>query len=106
MTWYKLQTDEVLKTLGVDHKTGLSNTQAERRLAETGANELEHEQKASILHLLLGQFKNPLIIILIVGAMLSTYIGHTVDAVAILVIVLINIMIGFVQALNMQKSMD
>lgn len=106
MTWYRLKADETLKTLGVDQKAGLSDTQADERLAEFGANELAHEQKASVMHLLLGQFKNPLIIILMVGAFLSFYIGHTVDAVAILVIVLINIMIGFIQELNMQKSMD
>ncbi len=106
MTWYRLESDETLQTLGVDQKTGLSDTAATKRLAEFGTNELAHEQKASIIHLLLGQFKNPLIIILMVGAFLSFYIGHTVDAVAILVIILINIMIGFIQELNMQKSMD
>jgi len=106
MTWYRLESDETLKSLGVDQKSGLSDTEADKRLSEFGANELAHEQKASIIHLLLGQFKNPLIIILMVGAFLSFYIGHTVDAVAILVIVLINIMIGFIQELNMQKSMD
>ena len=106
MTWYRLESNEALKTLGVDQKSGLSNTEADKRLSEFGANELAQEKKASIIQLLLVQFKNPLIIILLIGAFLSFYIGHTVDAIAILVIVLINIMIGFIQELNMQKSMD
>ena len=106
MLWYRLKTDEALKMLDVDQNIGLSDIDADKRLVEFGANELAQEEKASILQLLLVQFKNPLIIILIVGAFLSFYIGHIIDAIAILVIVLINIIIGFIQELNMKKSMD
>jgi len=106
MTWYRLRADEALKTLNVDQRSGLTDAEVDKRLVESGANELAKEQKASAVQLLLEQIKNPLIIILIVGAFLSLYIGHTVDAVAIFVIALINITISFIQELNMQKSMD
>ncbi|HID92602.1 MAG TPA: ATPase, partial [bacterium (Candidatus Stahlbacteria)] len=106
MIWYKLKADEALKALEVEQRSGLTDAEADKRLTESGANELAQEQKASVLQLLLVQVKNPLIIILIVGALLSFYIGHTIDAIAILVIVLINITISFMQELNMQKSMD
>ncbi|MEN8726555.1 MAG: cation-translocating P-type ATPase [Sulfurovum sp.] len=106
MLWYKLKIDEALKTLNVDQSSGLTDTEADIRLVQSGANELRQEEKASVWYLLLEQIKNPLIIILIVGVFLSLYIGHIVDAVAIMVIVLINIMISFMQELNMQKSMD
>jgi Ca2+-transporting ATPase len=56
--------------------------------------------------LLLNQLKNPLIIILLVGAAFSMYTGHLVVAIAIGVIAIINLAISFVQKLNMQKSMD
>jgi Ca2+-transporting ATPase len=106
MIWYNLEVDEVIKALEVDQKSGLTDTEVDKRFAESGANELAQEQKTSVLHLLLKELKNPLILILIVGAFLSFYIGHTVDAIVILVIVLINVMISFTQELNMQKSMD
>ena len=106
MTWYKLNVDETLKTLDVDQRSGLTDTEADQRLVQYGVNELRQEQKASVLHLLYEQVKNPLIVILMVGVLLSLYTGHTVDAIAIAVIVIINIMISFIQELNMQKSMD
>jgi Ca2+-transporting ATPase len=106
MIWYNLAADEALKALEVDQKSGLTDTEVAKRFAESGANELAQEQKAPVWHLLLKELKNPLILILIVGAFLSLYIGHTVDAIVILVIVLINVLISFTQELNMQKSMD
>ena len=92
MIWYKLNVDETLKTLDVDQRSGLTDTEADQRLVQSGANELRQEQKASVLHLLLVQVKNPLIIILMVGVLLSLYTGHTIDAIAIAIIVIINIL--------------
>ena len=106
MKWYKLSIDESISELGTDLNKGLATDEATQRLARSGANELAREEKASALELLLNQFRNPLIIILLVGAALSLYIGHLVDAIAIAVIVIINIFIAFIQELNMQKSMD
>jgi Ca2+-transporting ATPase len=70
MIWYNLTADEALKALDVDQKLGLTDTEVDKRFAESGANELAQEQKASVLHLLLKELKNPLILILIVGAFL------------------------------------
>ncbi len=106
MKWYKLSIDESVSELGTDLAKGLAVEEAAQRLSRIGPNELSREEKVSALQLLLVQFKNPLIIILLVGAALSLYIGHMVDAVAIAVIVIINIFIAFIQELNMQKSMD
>jgi Ca2+-transporting ATPase len=106
MKWFSVGLERAASELNSNLETGLSSEEATRRLAETGPNELSGEEPTSPLMLLLQQFKNPLIIILLVGAALSLYIGHMVDAIAILVIVAINILIAFVQELNMQKSMD
>lgn len=106
MKWYELSVDESVQELGSDLEKGLGGHESAQRLAQSGPNELTGEEKPSALKLLLVQFRNPLIIILLVGAALSLYIGHLVDAIAIAVIVVINILIAFVQELNMQKSMD
>jgi Ca2+-transporting ATPase len=106
MKWYNLSADESVAELQGNLKTGLSTQEAVQRLSQSGSNELAGEEKPSALALLLNQMKNPLIIILLVGAALSTYTGHLVDAIAIGVIVIINIVISFVQELNMQKSME
>ncbi len=106
MKWYKLSINESVSELGSDLKKGLTTDEATQQLSRSGPNELAREENASALELLLIQFKNPLIIILLVGAALSLFIGHLVDAIAIAVIVIINIFIAFIQELNMQKSMD
>jgi len=106
MKWYELSVDEAVQELGTDLEKGLGGHESAQRLAQSGPNELTGEEKPSALKLLLVQFRNPLIIILLVGAALSLYIGHLVDAIAIAVIVVINILIAFFQELNMQKSMD
>jgi Ca2+-transporting ATPase len=106
MKWFNVEIGDAVSELNVSLDTGLSAEEAAQRLTQYGPNELAGEEKASVLSLFLAQFKNPLIIILLVGAALSLYIGHMVDAIAIGVIVIINILIAFMQELNMQKSMD
>lgn len=106
MKWYKLSADESVAELKANIDTGLSTQAASQLLAQHGPNELAGEEKLSTLALLLNQLKNPLITILVVGAALSLYSGHMVDAIAIGVIVIINIAISFVQELQMQKSME
>jgi Ca2+-transporting ATPase len=106
MNWYGAEVKEVVLELKTNLEVGLTSEEAERRLTDSGPNELSGEEKASPLVLLLQQFRNPLIIILLIGAAMSLYIDHMVDAVVIGVIVIINILISFVQELNMQKSMD
>lgn len=106
MKWYRESIEKTVAELDADLKNGLSTEEAQKRLKRDGPNELEREKKVSPLILLLNQAKNSLLIILMVGALLSLYIGHYVDTIAIAVIVVINILISFFQELNMQKSMD
>ncbi|MFA6700043.1 MAG: HAD-IC family P-type ATPase [Thiomicrospira sp.] len=94
------------QTLQTDSEHGLSDSEAAHRLAQNGANELNQAQSSSRILLFLRQLKNPLLIMLFFGAMLSLYIQHYVDAVAILVIILINATISFVQENKAQNSMD
>ena len=76
--------------LNVDLDTGLSAAEAARRLQQYGPNKLSEAKKDSPLVMFLKQFVNPLLIILMVGAFISGYTGHWVDAIAIFLIVVIN----------------
>ena len=84
---------------------GLSASEAANRLQTYGSNKLAEGKRVSALDLLIEQIKNPLLGILMIGAVISAYTGHWVDAVAIFVIVVINAAIGFWQEWSAEKSM-
>ena len=104
--WFDRTIQETLRAFSTDLDRGLSSDDAAKRLADDGPNELDEGDQTSALQLLLEQFKNPLLIILLVGAGVSLYADHPVDAIAIVVIVFINAGIGFAQEFSAQKSMD
>ena len=87
-------------------REGLSGTEAERRLAEYGPNELKAGHVVSPWKLLLAQFKNVLIIILLIATVLSGFLGHAVEAIAIAVIVLFAVVLGFVQEYRAERAIE
>jgi len=103
--WHTLSTDEVLIQL---HSTpeGLTKDEAVRRLAEHGLNELTAAHRVSPWKLLFEQFKNVLIIILLVAIVLSALLDHGVEAIAIGVIVLFSVILGFVQEYRAEKAIE
>ena len=103
--WHSLTTDEALDRLG-SSKTGLSTEEASRRLAQYGPNELAAAERASAFELLLAQFKNALILILIGATVLSAFLGHAVEAITILIIVLFAVVLGFVQEYRAEKAIE
>lgn len=102
---YGREASEVAARLDVDLDRGLSSAEAASRLKRHGPNQLAEAAKASPWVLFLRQFANPLLIILLVGAVISGYTGHWVDAIAIFVIVLINASISFLQEMKAERSL-
>ena len=94
--WHALSVDAAIAALGTDLQ-GLSDAEADARLATHGPNELPTEPPVSRLLLFLKQFHSALIYILLAAAAISLLSGHPFDAAAILVIVLANGVIGFGQ---------
>jgi len=86
--------------------SGLETDDARARLAEYGLNELKQEKKESKIMLLLNQFRNFLIIILIAAAAVSFAIGEAMDALVIFVIVVINAIVGFGQEFRAEKALE
>ena len=100
--WHTLSTDEVLTQLQ-SSLDGLTNEEAARRLAEYGPNELTPAPRISSWKLLFNQFKNGLIVILLVAAALSAFLELVVEAIAIAVIALFNVLLGYIQ--NYRKGL-
>jgi Ca2+-transporting ATPase len=104
MNWHKLSIEETINELGTNQQ-GLSATAAEEKLLKTGANELEEGKKKSIVAMLLAQFKDIMILILLVAAIISGVVGDFTDTIVILIIVLLNAFLGFIQEYRAEKAM-
>ncbi len=106
MEWYNKGKKEVLDELRTDLSHGLSNNEAARRLEEYGRNELEEQAKKSFISKLIAQFADFLIIILLIAAGISAFVGEREDAFVILAIVVINAILGIYQEGKAEKSVE
>jgi Ca2+-transporting ATPase len=102
--FYRESIEQALRELGSSPE-GLSSEEARRRLENYGPNELEEKKRTSPLMMLVSQFTDFMIIVLIAAAVISGIIGELVDSAAILVILLLNAVIGFVQEYRADKAM-
>ena len=93
---YRQAADEVVARVGTSLERGLASDEAHKRLQTLGANELSQEKRVSRVALFLAQFKNTLVIILLVATVLSAVLGEIVDAAIIAVIVLFCAVLSFV----------
>ena len=97
--------EEVLGHFDVSSEEGLSDDDASRRFDEIGPNELEEKGRPGIVQLLIGQFDNFLILILVGASVVSFLVGEPVDAAAILVIVVLNAVMGVVQEYKAEQAL-
>jgi Ca2+-transporting ATPase len=104
MNYHFLSISENYQLLNTS-KQGLHHSEAEERLSQYGKNVLAEKKKASVFILFLHQFKDVMIIILLLAALISYIISDIKDALVILIIVLLNAIIGFVQEYRAEKAM-
>jgi Ca2+-transporting ATPase len=97
---------DCLAKLNTDAAAGLNEQEAKRRLSEYGPNELQAAHRVSPWMLFLQQFKNVLIIILLIATALSAFLGHEIEAIAIAVIVLLAVLLGFVQEYRAERAIE
>lgn len=102
--WHLQDANELLRQHGVDPTSGLPEAEAARRTQDHGFNEIEGRAQRGVLGLLLDQFKDFMILVLIAAAVISGVVGEMIDTLAILVIVLLNAVIGFVQAWRADRA--
>ncbi|MCS6844597.1 MAG: cation-translocating P-type ATPase [Caldilineales bacterium] len=103
--WHVLPTEEVLTLLNT-RAAGLTGEEAAKRRAEYGPNELRAAGRISPWAVLLEQFKNVLIIILLIATALSIVLGHGIEAVAIIVIVFFAVLLGFIQEYRAERAIE
>jgi Ca2+-transporting ATPase len=102
---YARESADVMAALSTS-RGGLSRAEVEKRLHEYGPNELVEKGKVSPVRLWLEQFKDFLIIILLVAVVLSAVLGEVMDAVVIFVIILFATTLGFIQEYRAEKAME
>lgn len=104
MRWHQKETKDILDDLQSSSK-GLSSEEAQKRLLEYGPNELKEKEKRTLFMMFLDQFKDFMILVLIAAAIISGIIGEPADTIAIIVIVVLNAVIGFIQEYRAEKAM-
>ena len=104
--WYRLPPAEVLQQLGSSAEKGLTADEAAWRLRQYGPNELEQAHRVSAWAVLAAQFKNLLILILLIAVLLSAFLGHVIEAIAIGVIVLFAALLGFYQEYRAERALE
>ncbi len=105
MNWHKLSIPETLELLGTNQQ-GLSGSAAEDKLLQIGPNELQEGKKKSVAIMLLAQFKDVMILILLAAAIIAGIVGDLTDTIVILIIVLLNAFLGFFQEYRAEKAMQ
>ncbi len=102
--WHQKESGTVIEELE-SSPGGISSEAALERLEIHGPNKLKEKKKKTIFGMMLDQFMDFMILVLIVAAVISGFIGELSDTIAILVIVILNAVIGFVQEFRAEKAM-
>jgi Ca2+-transporting ATPase len=105
MPFYTLSIESAFSRLESSPE-GLTSAEAARRLAEFGPNELQAAHRVTPWQILFEQFKNVLIIILLIATTLSFFLGHGLEAIAIAVIVFFAVGLGFVQEYRAERAVE
>lgn len=106
MKQYYLQTkDEVLKEFKTG-SDGLSTKQAEENLAKYGKNALVEGKKKTAFQVFLEQFKDLMVIILIIAAVISAFTGDLESTLVIIAVLILNAILGTVQHVKAEKSLE
>ncbi|HPO17247.1 MAG TPA: calcium-translocating P-type ATPase, PMCA-type [Candidatus Hydrogenedentes bacterium] len=105
LLWHTIPAEDALRALKIDAQQGLDTPEASHRLAQHGPNELTEKGIKSPWRILWEQLTAFLVLILIGAAVLSLAVGETTDAIAILVIVVLNALLGLSQEYRAEKAM-
>ena len=104
--YYRESKEEVLKELGASEQQGLTSKAAQEKLAQVGPNALVEGKKKSVVEVFLEQFKDLMVIILIVAAVISAFTGNLESTAVIIVVLILNAILGTVQHVKAEKSLE
>jgi len=103
--FYKLSSEKLSLEFSTDTKIGLSEEEVKTRLRKYGLNKIGEEKGKTPVDILISQFKSVLILILIFAAIVSFFLGDAVESGAILFVVVLNALLGFVQEYKADQSL-
>ena len=103
--FYKKETEEVLQELHTS-ENGLDNNEVQKRKEKYGRNELPKKKRETVWHIFFNEFKDPIVILLMVAILASFIVGEVMDAVAILFIVLLDACMGTYQENKANKTAE
>jgi len=103
--WHQLSADAALERLATS-RDGLADAEAHRRLLKHGQNVLDEGRRRTPVGMLFGQFTDFMIIVLLAAAIISGLIGDLEDTIAIVTIVVLNAIVGFVQEYRAERAME
>lgn len=104
--YYRESKEEVLKELGANEQQGLTSKAAQEKLAQVGPNALVEGKKKSVVEVFLEQFKDLMVIILIIAAVISAFTGNLESTAVIIVVLILNAILGTVQHVKAEKSLE
>jgi len=104
--WHTLPLDEAAQRLQTDATRGLSNAEAARRLTQYGPNTLAQAQGLSAVAIFVHQFKSLIVVLLIAATVVAFALGENIEAVAILVVIVLNAAIGFLTEWKAQRTLS
>ncbi len=104
--FYRLSVEQALAEMKSNAQSGLSAAEAAERLEKSGRNTLPKGKQATVFGIFLSQFKNLLVIVLVVAAVLSFVVGDLEDAIVILIIVILNAVLGTYQEFQAEKALE
>ncbi|NMB11374.1 MAG: calcium-translocating P-type ATPase, SERCA-type [Firmicutes bacterium] len=103
--WHKMSREEAATALATDMHTGLAPEEAAKRLKQYGPNELEAQPGRTIWSMLMDQFKEGMVLMLIGAAIISGLVGEIEDTIIILLIVILNAILGVAQESKAENSL-
>ena len=103
--WHTQTTEQAFAELK-SQPSGLNQAEVAERTLEYGANEIQAAKRISAWEILLDQFKNILILILLGATAISLFLGHGVELIVIAVIVLFAVLLGFIQEYRAERAIE
>lgn len=106
ISFYTLPVKEAISALEADQTKGLSSLEVTERTNRFGSNSIGQAEKRNVFLVFLSQFKSPIVVLLLIAAGLSFAFGDWIDAVAILIVLLVNSLVGFYMEFQAERSMQ
>ncbi len=103
---HTLSIEEILLALHTNSEVGLSHAEVKKRTVEFGPNIYEAKKQKSIFLMMILQFKSPIVYLLLFAVAVTFYFQNFIEALAILVVILANALIGFLMELQARNSMN